>query len=156
MNMKSTPSLFGTVLALWTLFFSSQNGFTQTATKFPFYIEVTQRYSPPESDWIEDEGDIEQVIGESDTAFVILDPDGNPFNLPKSLARLISLEDAAAQLLIDRQGAIAENAELQEQLDQLKQYLRSQKASGDSTRQMSEMLDLVNKMSRLENSQRNR
>ena len=156
MNMKSTPSLFGTVLALWTLFFSSQNGFTQTATKFPFYIEVTQRYSPPESDWIEDEGDIEQVIGESDTAFVILDPDGNPFNLPKSLARLISLGDAAAQLLIDRQGAIAENAELQEQLDQLKQYLRSQKASGDSTRQMSEMLDLVNKMSRLENSQRNR
>lgn len=156
MTMQSTPSLCRALLASWMLLFLSPNAFTQTRPKFPFYIEVKQRYSPPESDWIENEGDVEQVIGETETAFIILDPDGNPFNLPKSLAKLIPVEAAAAQLLIDRQGALAENAELQEQLDQFKHFLRSQKSSGNSTREMSEMLDLVNKMRSMQNSQRNR
>jgi hypothetical protein len=74
----------------------------QTASPAPFWVEVTQEYKYPGTEWTSSPGMVEQVIAEDAVNYVVTSSDGAQLKLPKAYSKKITGEEAAIKLFAER------------------------------------------------------
>jgi len=65
---------------------------------YPFYIAVIQEYWFPGTGKSDKPGAIEQVIGENTSSYILRSPKGVSLKIPKDITRVVSSDEAAADL----------------------------------------------------------
>jgi len=163
--MKTLLAHFITFLPL---VFLAASGQAQPTPVYPFYIAVTQNYAFQGTIYSVVPGEIEQVIGENGSNYILFSQKSVKFEIPKSITRVVDLAEAADGLAKGRVQAyehyevclnFAQQSDilckkLKQDQAQLIQYLNAmiqqQKNSGTSSAsQQSDMLKLMQQLDEL-------